>query len=328
LKGVGQSAVDAIVKERTANGPYKSLIDLCRRSDLTKLNRRVFEALARSGALDALGPNRATLMQAIPNAMQVAERSIHAQAAGQTALFGGGDDDSDLKHVMTPVREWTKRERLDAERESLGLYLTGHPFEDFAEHCKHFTNGSIAKVLASMPTQALPWQVRKEATVAGVVTEVRKFGNRVSVQLDDDTERIEIMLFDEVFAQSKHLIAKHAVLLADGQLRYDDFRNGWRINAKRIRSADDAIEEYARRLTIRWPAGNVGAEFVRDLQRVLKPFTRGRCEVCIEYRTANAEAALTLGEAWSVRLTRDLRDQLTRLLGDDAFLIHYPKHFV
>ena len=194
--------------------------------------------------------------------------------------------------------------------------------------CKHFTHGSIAKVLSSMPaTTATPWQMRKEATVAGVVMEVRKFGNRVSVQLDDDTERIEVMLFDEVFAQSKHLIAKHAVLLAEGQLRYDDFRNGWRINAKRIRSADDAIEEYARRLTIRWPKDGVGAEFVRDLQRVLKPFTGGKCEVCIEYRGAKAEAALTLGERWSVRLTRDLRDQLTRLLGDDRYLIHYPRHF-
>ena len=328
LKGMGQGAVEAIVGERDARGPFKSLVDLCRRTDLQKLNRRVLEALVRSGALDAIGPNRATLMQAIPNALQVAERATHARAAGQTALFGGGDDDADIKHVMTPIREWTKRERLEGERESLGLYLTGHPFEDFAEHCKHFTNGSIAKVLASMPTQALPWQVRKEATVAGVVMDVRKRGNRVSVLLDDDTERIEVTMFDEVFAQSKHLIAKHAVLIADGQLRYDDFLNGWRITAKRMRSADEAIEEFARRLTIRWPSDSVGAEFVRDLQRVLKPFTRGRCEVCIEYKAASADATLTLGEAWSVRLTRDLREQLTRLLGDDRYLIHYPKHFV
>ncbi|MEO8464880.1 MAG: DNA polymerase III subunit alpha [Gammaproteobacteria bacterium] len=335
LKGMGQNAVDVIVNERDAHGPYKSLVDLCRRTDFQKLNRRALEALVRSGALDALGPNRATLMQAIPNALQVAERSMHAQAAGQTALFGGGGDgddgDTDLGLVMTPVRDWTKRERLDAERESLGLYLTGHPFEDFAEHCKYFTHGSIAKVLSSMPAQvqAEPWKTkREEKTVAGVVTEVRKFGNRVSLQLDDDTERIEIMLFDEVFAQSKHLIAKHAVLIADGQLRYDDFRNGWRINAKRIRSADDAIEEYARRLTIRWPSEPAGADFIRDLQRILKPFARGRCEVCIEYKGASAEAGLTLGEQWSVRLTRDLREQLTRLLGDDRYLIHYPKHFV
>jgi DNA polymerase-3 subunit alpha len=328
LKGVGPSAVDAIVSERDAHGRFTSLVDLCRRVDLTKINRRVLEALAKSGALDSLGANRATLMNGIPSALQAAERSVHAQAAGQTALFGGADHESDLEHVLTPVREWSKRERLDGERESLGLYLTGHPFDDFVEHCKHFTNGAIAKVLQSLPSSALPYQVRKEAILAGVVVDVRRRGNRVSIILDDDTERIEVTMFDEVFAQAKHVIAKHAVLIAEGQLKFDDFINGWRLTAKRIRSADDAIEEYARRLTIRWPSDSAGGELVREIQRVLKPFTRGRCEVSIDYRANGAEAALTLGDAWSVRCTRELRDQLTRLLGDDRFLIHYPKHFV
>jgi DNA polymerase-3 subunit alpha len=327
LKGVGPSAVEAIVAERDAHGPYTSLVDLCRRVDLTKINRRVLEALVKSGGLDSLGANRATLMNGIANSLQAAERSVHAQAAGQATLFGGERDDT-LEHVLTPVREWSKRERLEGERESLGLYLTGHPFDDFAEHCKHFTNGAIAKVLQGLPSSALPYHVRKEAILAGVVVDVRRRGNRVSIILDDDTERIEVTMFDEVFAQAKHVIAKHAVLLAEGQLRYDDFINGWRLTAKRIRSADEAIEEYARRLTIRWPADAAGPEFVRELQRVLKPFTRGRCEVSLEYRKNGAEALLTLGEAWSVRVTRELRDQLTRLLGDDRYLIHYPKHFV
>ncbi len=328
LKGVGPSAVEAIVAERDAHGRFTSLVDLCRRADLTKINRRVLEALAKSGALDSLGANRATLMNGIPGALQAAEHSVHAQAAGQTALFGADEPGATLEHVLTPVREWSKRERLDGERESLGLYLTGHPFDDFAEHCKYFTNGAIAKVLQGLPSTALPYQVRKEAILAGVVVDVRRRGNRVSVVLDDDTERIEVTMFDEVFALAKHVIAKHAVLIAEGQLRFDDFINGWRLTAKRIRSADEAIEEYARRLTIRWPSTSPGPAFVRELERVLKPFTRGRCEVSIEYRANGAEAALTLGEAWSVRLTRDLRDQLTRLLGDDSYLIHYPKHFV
>ncbi len=328
LKGVGPSAVEAIVAERDAHGRFTSLVDLCRRADLTKINRRVLEALAKSGALDSLGANRATLMNGIPGALQAAEHSVHAQAAGQTALFGADEPGAALEHVLTPVREWSKRERLDGERESLGLYLTGHPFDDFAEHCKYFTNGAIAKVLQGLPSTALPYQVRKEAILAGVVVDVRRRGNRVSVVLDDDTERIEVTMFDEVFALAKHVIAKHAVLIAEGQLRFDDFINGWRLTAKRIRSADEAIEEYARRLTIRWPSTSPGPAFVRELERVLKPFTRGRCEVSIEYRANGAEAALTLGEAWSVRLTRDLRDQLTRLLGDDSYLIHYPKHFV
>ena len=269
LKGVGPGAVEAIVAEREAHGPYTGLVDLCRRVDLTKINRRVLEALAKSGALDALGANRATLMNGIPSALQAAERSVHAQAAGQTALFGSDLREVELEHVLTPVRDWSKRERLDGERESLGLYLTGHPFDDFAEHCKHFTNGAIAKVLQGLPSSAQPYQVRKEAILAGVVVDVRRRGNRVSIILDDDTERIEVTMFDEVFAQAKHVIAKHAVLIAEGQLRFDDFINGWRLTAKRMRSADDAIEEYARRLTIRWPERSPGPELVRELQRVL-----------------------------------------------------------
>jgi DNA polymerase-3 subunit alpha len=328
LKGLGAAAVEALVTERAARGPYQSLVDLTRRVDLQKINRRVLEALVRSGALDALGANRATLMAGVPSALQAAERSSHAQAAGQTALFGGDEHAGSMDLVLTPVREWTKRERLEGERESLGLYLTGHPFEDFAEHCKHFTNGAIAKVLAALPSTALPYQVRKDAILAGVVVDVRRRGNRVSIILDDDTERIEATLFDDVFAQAKHVIAKHAVLLAEGQLRWDDFIGAWRLTAKRVRSVDEAIEEYARRLTIRWPSdATLSADFVRQLQRVLKPFTRGKCEVSIEYRANGAEASLTLGEAWSVRVTRELRDQLTRALGDDSYLIHYPRHF-
>jgi DNA polymerase-3 subunit alpha len=203
-----------------------------------------------------------------------------------------------------------------------------HPFADYAEHCKRFTNGSIAKVLQDLPSTAQPYQMRKEAILAGVVVDVRRRGPRVSIILDDDTERIEVTMFDEVFAQAKHVIAKHAVLIADGQLRFDDFINGWRLTAKRVRSADDVIEEYARRLTICWQTGRDGPDFVRELQRILKPFTRGRCEVSIEYRRNGAEASLTFGDEWSVRVTRDLRDQLARFLGDDRYLIHYPKHFL
>jgi DNA polymerase-3 subunit alpha len=327
LKGVGPGAVDAIVAERNARGRYTSLVDLCRRVDLQKINRRVLEALVKSGALDSLGANRATLMQGIPNALQAAEHTVHAQAAGQTALFGG-DEREDIGHVLTPVRDWSKRELADGERESLGLYLTVHPFADYAEHCKRFTNGSIAKVLQDLPSTAQPYQMRKEAILAGVVVDVRRRGPRVSIILDDDTERIEVTMFDEVFAQAKHVIAKHAVLIADGQLRFDDFINGWRLTAKRVRSADDVIEEYARRLTICWQTGRDGPDFVRELQRILKPFTRGRCEVSIEYRRNGAEASLTFGDEWSVRVTRDLRDQLARFLGDDRYLIHYPKHFL
>jgi DNA polymerase-3 subunit alpha len=326
LKGVGQSAVEAIVAERDARGPFRSMMDLCRRVDLQKINRRVVEALVRSGALDAIGPNRATLNDAIADVLQLAERSVHASAAGQGALFGGEDSQGALEHKLVPRREWTKRERLQAEFDSLGLHLTGHAFDGFADHRDRLNISSIAKIVGGMPSEGANFFSRKDVTLAGAVMDIRRRPNRTSVMLDDDTERIEVTLFDEVYAQFKHVIAKHAVLIVEGQLRYDDFLNAWRITAKRARSADEVIEEQARRLTIPW-SGNIGS-FVRDLQRTLQPFTRGSCEVCVEYRSEAGEAQLTLGEAWSVRLTRELRDQLVQLVGENKFAIHYPRHIV
>jgi DNA polymerase-3 subunit alpha len=328
LKGVGRSVVDALVTARTAHGRFADLLDLCRRVGQQKLNRRVLEALVRSGALDALGPNRATLFAAVSDALQLAERSAHARAAGQATLFGDVGPDEELSYKLVPAREWTKRERLEGERESLGLYLTGHPFEDFARHWEKMNGAPIARVLGGLPSEPGHYQLRKEVMVAGIVMDVRRRGNRVSIVLDDNTDRVEVTLFDEVYAQTKHLVTKHAALVAEGQVRYDDFLNGWRITARRLRSMDDAIEEHARRLTIQWPEASVGIELIRDLKAALKPFTRGNCEVCVQYRTSQAKAELTLGEEWSVRPTRELRDRLSRLLGEERFSIHYPKHFL
>ncbi|HEX6998447.1 MAG TPA: DNA polymerase III subunit alpha [Gammaproteobacteria bacterium] len=328
IKGVGQSAVEAIVGERAARGPYRSLFDLCKRVDLQKINRRVLEALARAGALDGLGMNRATLLAAIPDALALAERAAQARAVGQAGLFGGDDAEDGLELVVTPLREWTKRERLEAERESLGLYLTGHPFDEFAGHCREFTHGPIANVLGPPPAEGAFYSARKDVILAGVVMEIRRWGNRVAVVLDDNTERVEVALFDDVYAQCKHLLTKHAVLVVDGQLRYDEFRSAWRLIARRVRTVDQAIEEHASRIKIYWSEEDLGADFVPLLKQALQPFRNGKCLVSVQYRSRIAEASLTLGASWAVRPTRELRDRLTRLLGEERFSIHYPKHFV
>jgi DNA polymerase III subunit alpha len=328
IKGVGRGVVDAIVAERAANGAYRSLLDFCRRLDQHKLSRRLLEALVKAGALDGLGENRATLMNAIPDTLALAERSAHALAAGQAALFGSDEVDEEITQVLVPLREWSKRERLDAERESLGLCLTGHFFDDVAEHCRYFSHGPLARVLGGLPPTGGQFQPRRDITVAGVVWGVRRRGSRVSIELDDNTDRIEVSLFDEVYQQCRHLITKHALLVIDGQLRYDDFLSAWRVTAQRVRSVDEAIEEHARRLTIRWDGGHEDSDFVRSLKDTLKPFTHGECQVCVDYRGRGAAALVTLGDAWRVRPTRELRESLTRLLGEERYSIHYPSRLV
>src|SRR5690606_30725284 len=115
----------------------------------------------------------------------------------QATLFGD-DPGEALEHEFPVVREWTKRERLQAERESLGLYLTGHPFDDFAKHCKHFTNGPIGNVLGALPSDGGGGQygygMRRDATLAGVVMDVRRRGGRVALELDDGSGALEVTL--------------------------------------------------------------------------------------------------------------------------------------
>jgi len=327
IKGVGQGVIDNVIAERETNGPYVSLLDLCRRVDQQRLNRRVLEALVRSGALDCLGENRATLMGAIPNTLRLAEHAAHATAAGQGALFAEQGEGGDFEQLLAPVPEWSAPERLRGERESLGLYLTGHPFDDYAEHCAYFTHGSIKKLVGGLPENG-QFSSRREVTVAGLVMDIRRRGGRVSMILDDNTDRLEVTLFDDVFSQFRHLIVKDAVLVVVGQLRFDDFLNAWRVTAQRVRSVDEAIEEHARRITIQWTADANGTDFVRSLKETLQPFTHGRCEVCVEYAGPTASASLTLGDDWSVKPTRELRERLGLLLGSKQYSIHYPKHFL
>ena len=340
VKGVGRGVVDGIIAERAANGPFKDLLDLCSRLGSTKINRRVLEALVRCGALDGLGLNRASAIHAIGDAMRLADKSQAAVEAGQAGLFGGADDVvGGLTHQFATLREWNDREKLEAERESLGLYLTGHPFTDYQEHCGHFTSGSIAGVLGTLPSadgrgdkrgdgrgNGSYFRYRRDACLAGVVMDVRRRGTRVSLVLDDGSERIEVTLFEDVFQQAKNIVSKHAILVVNGQLRFDEFLNGWRMTAQRVQTVDHAIEHNARRLTLFVPANRVGESFVESLKATLHPYRSGGCEVCVQYTGTNAEATITLGDDWAVHPTRELRERLGELVGEKRVSMHYARH--
>ena len=327
IKGVGQHAVENLVEERERNGPYASLLDLCCRMDQQRLNRRVLEAFVRSGALDVFGPNRATLMEAVPDVLRMAAQTAQSRSAGQGALFAEPDSPGDFEELHAPVPEWSAQERLRGERDSLGLYFSGHPFDEYAEHCRHLTHGTIAKLTGAASGNGAR-KTQSDVAVAGLVADVRRRGGRVSMILEDHTGRLEVTLFDEVFNQFRHLAAADAILVLNGQLRFDEFLGDWRLTARRLRSVDETIEQNANRLTIHWPAPRNSIEFVHSLKEALEPFTSGTCEVSIEYAGPEATSRLSLGERWTVRVSRKLRERLGALLGENGHSIHYRKPFV
>jgi len=329
IKGVGQSVVEMLVAEREANGAYRDLPDLCRRSDQNRLNRRVLEALIRSGAADSLGANRATLMHALPASMQLADQTIKARVVGQNDMFGLMDTTPSAPAVVTTetLPDWSRRVRLDGERETLGLYLTGHPFQEFEEEVRPIISGRIADVTGDRPVVVNEgFQFKgKPATIAGMVFDLGKRGSRMIFTMDDRSGRLEASMFEDVYQQYRAQIAKNAILIVEGSLRFDEFIEGWRLTAKRVIDIDQAREQNARRLVLRWPS-NAAPDFVRTLEQTLKPFRGGRCAVAIRYYGSGARADLVLSEEWSVKPTRELTERLSQLLGNDGFrLIYAPR---
>jgi DNA polymerase III subunit alpha len=330
VKGVGESAVEAIIEERRRGGVYVDMAGLCRRIDTNRVNRRVLEALIRSGSLDTLGANRATLMHELPTALAAAEQGSRARAAGQVDLFGlvVAPACGESARAIEALPEWSESTRLAGERETLGLYLTGHPIAQYERELAVITSGRIADVAGARPVmngEGARFQGRP-VTLAGLVLEIRRRGNRTTLILDDRSGRLEVSLFDDVFQQYRSIVARDAILVIEGLLRFDEFIEGWRLNAKRIADIDQAREQFARRLIIRWPDRRDAGTFVSALEECLRPYRRGSCGVAVHYRSDAARAALELPQEWSVRPTRELMEQLERLVGHDGVqLVFAPR---
>jgi DNA polymerase-3 subunit alpha len=330
VRGVGQGAVEAIIAEREAHGPFLSLEDLCRRLDLQKANRRVLEALLRSGSLDSLGGNRATLMHRLPAAMQLGDQNSKAQDAGQNDLFGLVSDERAAAPVAVvpavELPEWSESVRLTGERETLGLYLTGHPIGPFESGLARLVSHRIGDLISDRPITGMDgprFGGGKPVTVAGLIDEVKKRGPRMILTLDDRTGRIEVNLFDDVFQKYRELVTKDALVLVDGMLRFDEFSDSWRLSGRRLVELDKVRETQARRLILKWPRNGNSKLLLNRLAEVLAPWRPGTCPITVEYTGATATGALTLGKDWSVRATRELLEQLETLVGRGGVQVLY-----
>jgi len=331
IKGVGRAAVEAITGERSAGGAYRNLEDLCRRLDLTKLNRRVLEALIRSGSLDSLGINRATLMARLPAAMQLGEQATRAVETGQVDLFalGDGPGAAEASAEAVPAQpEWGESVRLAGERETLGLYLTGHPLSRYEKDLARFVTARIADLLSDRPSQGSPERGffgGRSAAVAGYIHEVRKRGNRTSIVLDDRTGRMEVTFFDEVLQKFRDLVVKDALVLIEGQLRFDEQGDTWRLSAKQVTELDRAREQQAQRIVLLWPRAN-GSDQGLMLQRLAETLAAhrpGPCAVGVRYTGPQAAGSLELGAEWKVRANPALIEALEQLVGANGVRVVY-----
>ncbi|MBD2813866.1 DNA polymerase III subunit alpha [Xenorhabdus sp. Flor] len=322
IKGVGEGPIEAIIEARQKGGHFKELFELCARVDIKKLNRRVMEKLIMSGAFDRLGPHRAALMSSLEDALKAADQHAKAEAIGQTDMFGVlAEEPEQVESSYASTPKWPDQVVLDGERETLGLYLTGHPITGYLKEIERYTNGLRLKDVNPTPRGQV-------TTVVGLVLASKivttKRGNRIGIcTLDDRSGRLEVMLFSDALERYQHLLEKDKILITTGQVSFDDFSGGLKMTARELMDISEAREKFARGLAISLSDRQIDEQLLNRLRGTLEPHRSGTIPVHLYYQRVDARARLRFGATWRVTPTDTLLTDLRTLLGSEQVELEF-----
>ncbi len=317
IKGVGEQAMQSVIDSRQKEGPYRDLFDFCHRIDLKKINKRTLEALIRAGALDCLGIERSSLMAQLPEAVQAAEQARSNRETGIMDLFGEVEEVQ--RKPAKPVKPWSDEVRLKGEKDTLGLYLTGHPIDVYRNELKAFIPSKINELT---PTR------RGVTTVfAGLVVDVANFPNRMVVTLDDGTARIEVSANHERFQRFKDIVQTEKVVVIEGEI-YE--REGFDRPMGRLTKAfslNEIRQKRANSIQIHLHAEHLSKTLSQDLQNMLLPYCNvdlcTHIPVLLHLDYAYATAELHLGIQWKIAPLDEVLVKLRDYFGKESLHIEY-----
>ncbi len=281
IKGLGEGPVNSILAARNER-PFANLLDICQRVDSQNVNKRTMEALIRSGALDNMVTgdidySRALLSAMLPQAMQAAEQFSRNQASGVDDLFGeiapAGTEDADLSESNIKVRAWAEQHRLKLEKETLGLWLSGHPVNEFLPELAHITRDRLVNLRPERGTQ----------TVAGVLHDLRTMKNKAGetiafLVLDDRSARFEVSLFAREYEKYRETLQKDMTMVIECSVSVDDYSGSVRGRGKSVMTLAEARTRHAHRVVLDLQAESLSTGFCEHLASILEPYRKAAAQ--------------------------------------------------
>lgn len=321
IKGVGEGPIEAIIEARETQGAFKDLFDFCAKIDIKRVNKRVLEKLVLAGAMDNLGPHRATLMASLPEALAAAGQHAKAESFGQSDMFGLlTTEPEDVKQAFADVPEWPEKVWLEGEKDTLGLYLTGHPINQYADELRYYTDGRLVDLKPTGKDQ----MANAVGLVLGVRVMTNKRGRRWAiVTLDDKSARIDVRFFPDMYEQFESVLENDRILLIKGQVSFDDFSGGNTITARDVMDIVQAREKNARALALNVDTQLLEPKKLSQMQSILQAFNGGSCPVQLAVTHPDAEVTLACGAKWYVTPEDQLLHDLKQCLGEKAVSILY-----
>ena len=311
LKGTGEAALTSILKAREEGGPFTDLFDFCKRVDKRAVNRRVVESLIRAGAFDSIDPHRHKLLASVGIALEAAEQA--ERNAMQSGLFDMGDNQQIAAAHYVDVLAWGEREQLLNEKQALGFFLSGHPYNAYRQELQTFVRRSLGQIAPQ----------KDPLLMAGVVLSTRTImtrrGKMAAIVLDDGQAQVEVTVFNELWDAQRSKIKEDELLLVEGKVQDDQFTGGLRVTAEKLYTLGEARGRYAKRLMI---AINGEADAKR-LQSLLSPFRDGPCPVRLSYHNGMATTEMSLADSWRVKLDDALIVALQQWLSKENVKVIY-----
>jgi DNA polymerase-3 subunit alpha len=283
VKGVGHGAVKTIVETRKKDGPYKSIFDMAKRIDLRAANKKAFENLALAGGFDCFtNTHRAQYFHKEGEDVTFLERAIRYgnkyqenENSAQVSLFGDLSEVQIAEPVIPPCEEWGTMEKLAREKEVVGIYISGHPLDDFKTEMNTFCNATLSML------NDLNKYINREFTFGGVVTDVQ---HRVSRQgkgwalftIEDYTDSFEFRIFGEEYLKFRHFLMKNnfvyvRTFIKEGWTNKETGKTGEsRIQFSNFQLLHDVMDTYAKKLSIQLNINDLEKEKITALKELVK----------------------------------------------------------
>ncbi|MBN2689866.1 MAG: DNA polymerase III subunit alpha [Gammaproteobacteria bacterium] len=298
IKGVGEAAIEELISARENSDLYDDLFDLCKRVDTRKVNKKVLEALIKSGALDKFNKERSVLFASIATALKLAEQHAKEEMYGQGDLFGDFEEDkNDNASLYVQADVWSDQIRLDAEKETLGLYLTGHPIAQYEAELMDASCIKISDLSLDKPS------VMVAGFIAALKTITTKSGKKMAVvTLEDRSGRLEVTLFSEIFAFSRELLQKGRLVIVSGDLSFDNFTENHRLNAREIFDLEIFRGRFVKYLNLEFIDRDINNDLLQKLKEELQQFKKNDAvPIRLKYKHDGVVCELMLGDEWRIK---------------------------
>jgi DNA polymerase-3 subunit alpha len=318
IKGVGEVAVQSILKARSEGGKFTSLSDLCERVDGRTVTRKTLEALIKTGACDAFGQTRATLFAQIERTLARAASVIADRQSGQSSLFAALEEKAPpMPENVGNLAEWPQHELLAQEKELLGFYVTGHPLTPYVPILEKYTLASTSK-LAELPNRSL---TRIGGLIAAAQHGVsKKSGKPYSmVTLEDLEGSVQVLVMNENYDKYRELLVLNKAILVIGEVNTGDERP--KIFPQEIMPLEDAPKKFTKQVHFRLHTAHLKPEHL-DAAKELVTAHSGKCPLFLCFTRPTGEIVFVeTHERFYVTPSRELQQAADNRFGKDTYYV-------